>query len=134
MEALVLKAVRLGERMNAARSESSVKASQHLRPEVVEVLRLLVGWPDEDIVNAIIYGSQIVGDIAPTKVFREADVPAAISSRELCQDNDEWATKLTKNRPPDIDERIAHEMTSAMINNCGSMKRMLLICTVPKSP
>ena len=119
LAALVKKPEALGAEMDALRSESSKAVSQHLKPEAIEALRLLICWPDEGSANSIVKGSEIVGEIPPTGVFRGAKAADSTCIHSICSGeavgalgNDEWAKKLLKNKPPDVDERIAVWMKS----------------------
>ena len=114
LEALIKKTTELGAEMDKLRSESSRAVSQHLRPEVLEVIRLLINWPDEGLANSIVKGSEIAGEIPPTRIFRSAEADNGACIYSVCRgetdgalSNDDWAAKLLSIRPPDMDERIA---------------------------
>jgi hypothetical protein len=97
----------LWSKMEQTRSDSSKRASSHLDATTCDVLRYLILWPDEGLADSILQGSQVVGELDKTGVFRTSRTAPELSMEDLEKSNDEWVHNLLKSSPPPLKERLA---------------------------
>ena len=92
------------EELLAMRSSASKAVSSHLSPTAHEVLRLSIQWPDSFLASTIVKGSQLVGDIPKTHIYRPASAPASVTVEELFAISARRRAAMDSRRPPPPEE------------------------------
>ena len=89
----------LGRLLAAARSPAAARVASHWNLAVVEYVRMIIGWPDEGIVELLTKGGAILGAIAATGCFRTTSIEPELSVAQLLSQAREYVDSLTA-RPP----------------------------------
>jgi hypothetical protein len=107
-----------------ARSSSSLRVAAHLDPVAIEVLRYSIQWPDSSLASTTMFGAQIIGKLPTFGVFREAQVNAACSAKELLDDSADWLQELLRS-PASAFERALNLSALAWALNLAAFERAL---------
>ena len=82
------------------RVASAARVAHTKKPALVACLTILLQWPDTWQAHHLLAGYPIVGDIAPSGVFRDIDGQAPTSFDDWLADSEAVVDRILQSRPP----------------------------------
>ena len=93
------------------KSVSFYKAAPFLEPARLALVLASLRWPGHDAPLLCAMGSQLLGPLAPSGIFREAVVDASVSLCSLLETSENYFQLVAKSAPPAKQVKVMWEKT-----------------------